>query len=217
MALWVARAFGKITSQPQWLESKKSWFGVIVGSHGRHQRKWCESFQSEAQQRSTGLKKEHFTCGQWSSLQRLSLAYLALPCPLLSLVSHCHLTIVTLWYSLLSCSQLLYYHPPDIIQSCCVIINLPVPRVSQKSCGGVSPWTSETSLSQCAWMSSETPEGRPRCSPECSPFSAGVDDAPECHTHETASRCGQHGLLNATSQRLMGERKYLQKKWDLQV
>lgn len=90
------------------------------------------------------------------------------------------------------------------------------PRQS-KIMRGVSPWTSETSLSQCAWLSSETPEGRPRCSPECSPFSAGVDDAPECHTHETGSRCGQHGLLNATSQRLMGERKYLQKKWDLQV
>lgn len=134
MALWVAHDFGKITSHSDW-RAKKVDFGGIVGSHGRHQRKWCESFQSEAQQRSTGLKKEHFICGLWSSLQRLSLAYLALPCPLLSLVSLCYLTIVTLWYSLLSCWQLLYYHPPRYRSVLLCHHKSTCACVSQKSCG----------------------------------------------------------------------------------
>lgn len=216
MALWVARDFGK-NNQPQWLESKESWFGGIVGSHGRPQRKWCESFQSEAQQRSTGLKKEHFICGLWSSLQRLSLAYLALPCPLLSLVSLCYLTIVTLWYSLLSCSQLLYYHPPDIVQSCCVIINLPVPASVKNHAGSLTVDLRDKSITMRVVVFWDS--WRP--SSELSRVLTLLSRRRRCtwvpHTRDRKQVRSTRGVKCYITTANGKKRNYLQKKWDLQV
>lgn len=58
-------------------------------------------------QRSTGLKTERFICGPWSSLKRLSLAYLTPLCP----PAH-------------SCDASLSSPHPDIVQSR-VLANLP--------------------------------------------------------------------------------------------
>lgn len=198
-----ASSFGQMTGVSGWRVKRKEkqteLIGRLVGRHGWHQRKWWENLLSEVEQRSTGLKKEHFICGQWSSLQRLSLAYLTRLCPLLCPASLCYLTVVTLWFHFALLVITLRYRNH---KSTCTRVSPIIPCED-------SPGSSETNLSQCVWLSSEAPEGRSRCSPECSCFSVGVDDAPERHMEDTGSRSCQHGVLNATSKQLMHRKNWL--------